>query len=362
MNITKRKILLAVLIVILITSVAYLVFKAKEFYQGTSKTYTIVGTGAATTTAQINSNNFNTLGQTFPTTTSPSTTQNSSNSDLTTAGLLKNMTRTFDDEFNTFNRYTDVSGNVTCSSGGVGTWQTVYYFCSRTNPGNAEAEVYTDPSFWAYLKSEPLSTAETDSDNPFSISDGVLSIKAAPASQQVTSAVGSWAQYTSGMITTQYSFSQKYGYFEMRAELPVGKGLWPAFWLLPTSQAWPPEIDALEAFGDPNPSGDGGNTMIHYGSHSLQSAENCGGWYNVNTNITTGFHTYGVNIEPSGITYYFDGNAYATCPANSEANQPFYMIINLAIGSSASWPGAPDASTPWPATLKVDYVRAYQTN
>ncbi len=52
--------------------------------------------------------------------------------------------------------------------------------------------------------------------------------------------------------------------------------------------------------------------MIHYASHAVESADNCGGWYNVGTNITAGFHTYGVDIEPSGITYYFDGNAYAT--------------------------------------------------
>jgi len=270
------------------------------------------------------------------------------------------MTKTFDDEFGTFTPYTDVNGAVTCNPSGVGTWQTVYYFCSRTNPGNAEAEVYTDPSFWAYLLSEPLSTAEMNS-NPFSIANGVLSIEATPSTPQIVSAVGSWAQYTSGMITTQYSFSQEYGYFEMRAQLPAGAGLWPAFWLLPTNKSWPPEIDAMEAFGAPNPQGDGATTMIHYASHSLTSAANCGGWYNVGTDITTGFHTYGVDIEPTGITYYFDGNAYATCPANPETNQPFYMIVNLAVGSNSSWPGSPTASNVWPAYLKVDYVRAYQT-
>ncbi len=261
----RRKILLTILILTLIASASYLISKTREVYKNTSGIYSMVPVGTTSTTAQINSNNFNTAGQTFSAAT---TAQNNSSSNLTTSGFLGKMTMTFDDEFNTFSRYVDAHGNVTCNPGGTGTWQTVYYFCSRTNPGNDEAEVYTDPSFLAYLKNEPLSTAENDPDNPFSVTDGILSIKAAPSSQQVLSAVGSWAKYTSGMITTQFSFSQTYGYFEMRAELPAGDGLWPAFWLLPVSQAWPPEIDALEAFGGPNPQGDGGLTLIHYGSHS----------------------------------------------------------------------------------------------
>jgi beta-glucanase (GH16 family) len=307
----------------------------------------VVGLGVVTTTAQINSNNFNTTGQASPLSTATTT-------------FLSGMRMTFDEEFNTFSRYVDANGNVTCDPGGTGIWQTVYYFCSRTSPSNDEAEVYIDPGFLAYLKNESESTAETDSDNPFAISNGILSIKAAPSSQQVLSAVGSWAKYTSGMITTQFSFSQQYGYFEMRAKLPAGKGLWPAFWLLPVNKAWPPEIDALEAFGAPNPQGEGGLTMIHYGSHALTSAENCGGWHDVGVDITQGFHTYGVDVEPTGITYYFDGKPYTTCPANSAVTEPLYMIVNLAVGGTGSWPGTPGSSNVWPAYLYVDYVRAYQ--
>ncbi len=345
----KKKFLLKLVVPILAIGIVYSAFRLLNKHDA-STTVPTTTVGTATTTAQINSNNFDTTGQTY------------SSSNNSTANLLKNMTRTFDDEFNTFNRYVGMNGNTTCDPGGVGTWQTVYYFCSRTNPGNDEAEVYTDPNFIAYLKNEPNSTAETDPNMPFSIQSGTLFIEATPSTPQILSAVGSWAKYTSGMITTQFSFSQKYGYFEMRAELPAGAGLWPAFWLLPVNKSWPPEIDAMEAFGAQNPQGDGGPTMIHYASHALEVSDNCGGWYNVGTNITAGFHTYGVNIESTGITYYFDGSAYAKCPANPEINQPFYMLINLAVGSNTSWPGSPASSNAWPAYLKVDYVRAYQTN
>jgi beta-glucanase (GH16 family) len=265
----------------------------------------------------------------------------------------------FDDEFNSFSRYVDSKGNITCKSGGTGTWQTVFNFCSRTEQGNYEAEVYEDPNAIAYLKKESIAAAENDPENPFSVNDGILSIKAIPADAQTTTAVGSWAKYTSGLITTQFSFSQIYGYFEIRAELPVGRGLWPAFWLLPEDGTWPPEIDAMEAFGNTNLLGQGGPTFIHYASHSTNSAEQCGDWHNTNINITQGFHTYGVDVEPTGITYYFDGKPYMKCKTNTDAAKPLYMLINLAVGSAKSWPGAPDSSTVFPAYLQVDYVRAY---
>src|ERR1700690_1673645 len=64
--------------------------------------------------------------------------------DPSTNTLLKNMKLTFDDEFNSFSYYADAHGNVTCSSGGTGTWQTVFNFCSRTEAANGEHEVYID--------------------------------------------------------------------------------------------------------------------------------------------------------------------------------------------------------------------------
>lgn len=275
--------------------------------------------------------------------------------------LLSGMHLTFNDEFNSFSRYVDSAGNTTCNGGGSGTWQTVYDFCSRTIPTNYEAEVYIDPSFLSYFNSTHSQTP-TNTASPFSVNNGILDIEAAPIDPNVAAAVGTWAKYTSGLITTQFSFSQEYGYFEMRAKLPAGKGLWPAFWLLPLSKQWPPEIDAMEAFGGSNPQGQGGTTMIHYESILSDQNKSCGAWHDVTENITQDFHTYGVDVEPTGITYYFDGQAYAQCPANPEANQPFYMLIDLAVGSDQSWPGSPDATNSWPAFLDVDYVRAYQNN
>lgn len=267
-----------------------------------------------------------------------------------------NMTLTFSDEFQTFSRYVTADGNITCEPGGVGIWQTVYHFCSRTNTGNDEYEIYTDQNFIDYLNSR--TATPTTATSPFTIQDGTLIIEAKPADKTITKAAGWWAQYTSGMITTQFSFAQQYGYFEMRAKLPKGKGLWPAFWLLPVDKSWPPEIDAMEAFGEPNIRGEGGITKIHYASHERN--KKCGGWVDIGTDITADFHRYGVLWEPDKITYYFDGKAYGSCPGNKDANQPFYMLANLAVGGKTSWPGTPNPDNIWPVYMHIDYIRAYK--
>jgi beta-glucanase (GH16 family) len=273
--------------------------------------------------------------------------------------LMRDMHQTFNEDFNTFSRYLDSNGNITCDPNGQGVWQTVYYFCSRTSPANLEAEVYIDQNFIDFLYG-PSNSSTVKS--PFSLNNGVLSIEAKPSDSKILAAVGSWAKYTSGLITTQFSFSQMYGYFEVRAKLPKGKGLWPAFWLLPADKSWPPEIDIFEAFGAPNPIGEGGVTYIRNASHALIRDESCGEWHNVEVDITKDFHVYGVDWQPTHITYYFDDRPYSTCKPNSAANKPFFILINLAIGGEGSWPGMPDESNIWPVYMQIDYVRAYQRN
>ena len=69
-------------------------------------------------------------------------------------------------------------------------------------------------------------------------------------------------EYTSGLINSYYTFSQTYGYFEMRAQLPKGQGLLSAFWLVPADGSWPPEVDILEVLGRDT-------TTMYYGMHSM---------------------------------------------------------------------------------------------
>jgi beta-glucanase (GH16 family) len=208
---------------------------------------------------------------------------------------------------------------------------------ARTLYPNDEAEYYSDPSV---------------GENPFSLSDGVLSINATPAA---TGSNPYNLPYDSGLITTDTSFSQTYGYFEIRAELPSGKGLWPAFWMLPASNEYTSELDIFEMLGqDPS--------TVYSSVHG----SNAGVW-STNTqtlnvpDTSAGFHTYGVDWEPTTTTFYMDGVEIASVPTPASMDSPMFMLLNLAVGGTGSWPGVPNAATNFPASMQIDYVRAYAT-
>jgi beta-glucanase (GH16 family) len=181
--------------------------------------------------------------------------------------------------------------------------------------------------------------------DPFSVDEGVLEITAQPTPGR--SGIGSDTYpYVSGLISTQPSFSQTYGYFEMRAELPQGKGLWPAFWMLPKDDTWPPEIDVVESIGDPS--------RVYMAAHSKHGKSD-GAEARITPNT---FHTFAVSWDRRDLIWYIDGGEAERIATPDDMHKPMYMLANLAVGGN--WPGSPDASTHFPAKLMIDYIRAYR--
>ena len=208
---------------------------------------------------------------------------------------------------------------------------------ARTLTGNNEAEFYSDSSV---------------GENPFSLNNGVLTIAATPA------AAGSnpyGLPYDSGVITTNGSFSQTYGYFEVNAKLPDEQGLWPAFWMLPSSNVYTSELDVFEQV-DNNPT-----TLVVTTHGSTNGSWGADSQAVTVPNTGTGFNTYGVDWEPTTTTFYVDGVEVATAPTPASMNNPMYMILNLAVGGQGSWPGSPDSSTSFPADMQINWVHAYAT-
>ena len=186
--------------------------------------------------------------------------------------------------------------------------------------------------------------------DPFSVENGVLTIAADRTPPDMMGKL--WFQpYTSGLLTTEKSFSQLYGYFEMRAKLPYGHGLWPAFWLVPETGDWPQEIDVVEAVGDEGPSAV--HVTEHHGAQGLVEKVS----FPALVKNYADYNIYGVLWRPDAIIWYINGRQVARTPTPPEMHKPMYMLVNLGVGGD--WPGAPDASTPFPAKMQIDWIRAY---
>ncbi|AYG63798.1 glycoside hydrolase family 16 protein (plasmid) [Rhizobium jaguaris] len=185
-------------------------------------------------------------------------------------------------------------------------------------------------------------------DFPFKTEDGMLRITAARDSK------GEWR---SGLLASVDAkgdgFSQQYGYFEMRARLPDGPGVWPAFWLIGKDRSKSTaEIDVLEYYGD-KPGAYSATVHVWHrgGKHdSDYSRINVFG-----DSSPTDLHTYGVKIDTDFIRMYFDGKFVWKTKVLPEHRQPMYILVNLGIVDSITKMVAPD-----PSFMFVDYVRAYQ--
>lgn len=182
--------------------------------------------------------------------------------------------------------------------------------------------------------------------------------------------------WTSGRIKTAGRQTFQYGRIEARIRMPFGAGLWPAFWALGdriSTVGWPAsgEIDFMENV--PEVGGLGPSRIrstIHGPGYSGDyGVRNDIAWSN-GERVDTAFHTYGAIWSPYMIEFYLDDprNVFFVAtphelPVGKEwaYNQPFFLILNLAVGSAKSWSGATDATTPNPGEMLVDYVRVYKT-
>lgn len=191
------------------------------------------------------------------------------------------------------------------------------------------------------------------------IEDGMLKITAIKEAYE-------GAEYTSARLLTKGKFEQQYGRVEARIKLPSGKGLWPAFWMLGSNfdvVGWPQcgEIDILENKGSEptivagslhGPGYSGGNPVTKQFQLPNDRFEN-------------DFHIFGIEWTKDYVNHYVDGVLYNhitrdDVPGEWVFDQPFYIILNLAVGGD--FDGAPTDATIFPNQMLVDYVRVYAAN
>lgn len=164
--------------------------------------------------------------------------------------------------------------------------------------------------------------------------------------------------YTSGMISTgppdhesSARFAFTYGEVEWVAWSVEGQGLWPALWLLPADKESKPEIDIVELYGHVP---DLVRMRLH---HLVDGVEVVPGERFEADGLAEGWHTYGLRWAPGRLDYLVDGVVRWRVRGPEVPAEPMYLIANLAVGGDS--PGAPDASTPFPASFAIDRVRVW---
>lgn len=168
--------------------------------------------------------------------------------------------------------------------------------------------------------------------------------------------------YTSARMNTLNKVSAQYGRIEARIKLPVGLGLWPAFWMMGTnlpSVSWPTcgEIDIMEHVN-------ANNTI--YGTMHWNSGGHV--QYGKTTDIVNpgDYHIYAVDWDKNSIRWYVDNTLYVTADISNGINNtgafqlPFFIILNLAVGGD--FPGQNIDTSVFPASMYVDYVRVYKAS
>lgn len=194
----------------------------------------------------------------------------------------------------------------------------------------------------------------------YKVENGILSITATKTGGNIKGG------YESTRLSSQGKNEFKYGRIEFRAKMPTGRGTWPALWMLGSNHdevGWPRcgEIDIMEYVGyEPNTTNSNIHTQNDYGYTNNKATLNL-------KTAEEAFHMYGIIWTKDAINFYLDHpknikNTYYPQEKNKDNwaySQPFYLIMNLAVGGN--WGGKQGVDgTIWPQSMLVDYVRVYQ--
>ncbi len=161
-------------------------------------------------------------------------------------------------------------------------------------------------------------------------------------------------------IDTDGKYYQTYGFFEIEAKLPIGRGTWPAFWLFNHIGTRRPEIDVMEAYAGGGPNSGWSDANLHPTAYAptvwLDASRLAGTKTILTSDLSAAFHKYALKWEPNKQTFYFDGREVYTL--NVTMPDPMYIMLDLWYGSAS---GTPDNTTPTGIgnSYEVNYVRAW---
>ncbi len=205
----------------------------------------------------------------------------------------------------------------------------------------------------------------TDREQNVRVENGQLVLQAHRDNAGVS---GTVREYSSGRVRSKHRGDWKYGRIEVRAKLPVGAGLWPAIWMLPTEEkygGWAAsgEIDIMEYRGQtPNEV----SGALHYGGSWPNNTHQTSSYKLPSGTFAEDFHTFAIQWQAGKIEWLVDGKKFRSQTEWTSSggdfpapfDQKFHLILNLAVGGG--FVGPPNNDTKFPQQMLVDYVRVYQ--
>jgi beta-glucanase (GH16 family) len=159
-------------------------------------------------------------------------------------------------------------------------------------------------------------------------------------------------QYTAGMVSSHDRFVFTYGYIEIRARFPGGKGVWPCFWLMPQSHQWPPEFDIAEYYG--------AKKLMHLGlCHGNFPEVNWASSGNVDVDFEGSWNTFGLLWLPGQAKWIQNGEVKHETEGVYVPSTPMYIILSNGVSSRFGPSGAPTPDTAFPNFFEIDYLRVW---
>lgn len=228
-------------------------------------------------------------------------------------------------------------------------WRTVHGYGDAADPANRNgaSAIFVDKDFGGIVGRQAL--PGTLGINPFEHRPGEVAILAQKTPPQLRSKLLD-KPYTGGLLNTRLTFAAKNAYFEADIKMPRGKGMFPAFWLMPVESHWPEggEIDIVEQLGK--------DTRVAFASlHAkgyMRAQE-----IRLSFDAAADYHRYGVAYTPTEIIWYIDRREVHRLPTPRDVKDPMYILLNLAVGGE--WAGEPDASTEFPAKMFIREVKVW---
>ena len=285
---------------------------------------------------------------------------------------------------------TTVNSSTAAASGGTGSTTTTSSTTSTTTPTTTSTTTTTTPTTTTPTTTTTTTAPTTTAPAPFgqlasayalsfqdefnsfntSVWNDTIWYEASNPTKNYTVSNGSlkiWPQrdatgkFFNRTIDTDGKYYQTYGYYEIEAKLPIGKGPWPAFWLFNHIGSRRPEIDIMEAYPGGGPNSGWSDANLHptaYAPTIWLDAGRLGGTKTIQTgDLSAGFNKYALKWEPNKQTFYFNGKEVYS--ANVTMPDPMYIMLDLWYGSAS---GQPDSTTPTGIgnSYEVNYVRAWK--